>query len=192
MLARVICANMLHMSLVNEYIKGLGSMKYVLNHPYRFTHWQIAYMCAFMQALVVITVEITCMLIVLTSYDPLDTVFNFVGLTVITEFDNYCFESIQTEPLKLLTGEELAERVLPVYHTTSIHCAEDIMSGVIGKEDKELPMRIRWQDRTIGNLIMYIFYKSMRIFFVSFYFYFMPFASIIVSVLLPNWFDKLP
>jgi len=66
------------------------------------------------------------------------------------------------------------------------------MSGVIGKDGNELPMRVRWQDRTIGNLIMYIFYKSMRIFFVSFYFYFMPFASIIVSVLLPNWFDKLP
>lgn len=47
MLARVICANMLHMSLVNEYVKGLNSMKYVLNHAYRFTHWQIAYLMAF-------------------------------------------------------------------------------------------------------------------------------------------------
>ena len=39
MLARVICSNMLHMSLVNEYVKGLNSMKYILNHAYRFTNW---------------------------------------------------------------------------------------------------------------------------------------------------------
>lgn len=94
MLARIICANMLHMSLIPECIKGLTSMKYILNHSYRFTHWQIAFCVAFAQSLVVLSVEITCMLIVLTSYDPLSTVFNFVGLAVITDFDNFSYESM--------------------------------------------------------------------------------------------------
>jgi len=118
-------------------------MKYVLNHPYRFVHWQLAFTTAFMQSSIVLLVEVTCMLIVLTSYDPLTTVLNFVGLTVITEFDNYSFDSIQEEPLKDLTGDELAGVVLPIMHTSSTLCNDQIMSGVIAK-DKELPMKIRW------------------------------------------------
>ena len=143
MLARVICSNMLHMSLVNEYVKGLRCMKYILNHAYRFTNWQIAYLMSFFQSLVVITTETTCMLVVLTSYDPLSTVFNFVALAVITDFDNFSFESIQSEPLKKLTGEEMAERVLQVCHTTSVYCNHDEMSIATGKKDELMPMRIK-------------------------------------------------
>ena len=50
---------------------------------------------------------------------------NFVALAVITEFDNYSFDSIQTEPLKLLTGEDMESRVLGVAHTTSVYCKDD-------------------------------------------------------------------
>jgi hypothetical protein len=91
-----------------------------------------------------------------------------------------------------LLGEEIAERLLPVYHTTSIYCKPDLLSISIGKDGNVLPMRILLKDRTIGNVLAYIFYKTVRTFFVGFFFYFMPFASIIVSVLLPNLFDNLP
>ena len=130
------------------------------------------------------------MLVVLTSYDPFDTVLNFVALAVITEFDNYSYESIQSEPLKKLTEGDI-EGVLPVCHTSSVLCEEENMSGAIGKDGTELKTRIKFTDRTVGNMIAYSFYKVMRVIYISFYFYFMPFTSIICSVLIPNWFDKL-
>ena len=46
MLARILCANMLHMSMLGEFKKGLDSMKYSLNHSYRFQHWYIAFIAA--------------------------------------------------------------------------------------------------------------------------------------------------
>lgn len=94
MVSRLICAYMLHMSLLNEFKKGLNGMKYSLTHHYRFVHWQIAYLCSVMQSVVVIGVESLCMIIVITSETPINTVFNFVALTVIVDFDNYSFESI--------------------------------------------------------------------------------------------------
>ena len=36
MIARIVCANMLHLSMLDEFKRGLDSMKYVLSHYYRF------------------------------------------------------------------------------------------------------------------------------------------------------------
>jgi len=74
------------------------------------------------QGFVVVFTEIICMLIVITSTDPLSTVMNFVALTVITDFDKFSFDSIQAEPLKLLADSEL--KVLMIYRTTSGYCSK--------------------------------------------------------------------
>lgn len=79
------------------------------------------------QAFIVVITEIICMLIVITSTDPFGTVMNFVALNVITDFDNFSFDSIQSEPLKLLAGPEL--EVLKIYRTTSNYCNRTSMTN---------------------------------------------------------------
>lgn len=131
MIARIICANILHMSMLPEFAKALRSIKYVCNHSYRFQHWQIAFIAGLCQASAVIITEIVCMLVVITSTDPEGTVFNFVALNVITQFDDFSFDSIQEEPLKGLSEAELG--VLKIDRTTSTYCSEELMTDAFDK-----------------------------------------------------------
>ena len=45
------------------------------------------------------SVEFVNMIILLTNDNIVDTLMNFLALTVITEFDDYYFSTIQNEPL---------------------------------------------------------------------------------------------
>jgi hypothetical protein len=42
-LARFICGSMLHLSLLDEVSNGLNSMKFALNHPYKFMSYNLAF-----------------------------------------------------------------------------------------------------------------------------------------------------
>jgi len=50
-------------------------------------------------------------------------------------------------------------------------------------EKIEVPklMRVAFKERTCQNKTLYLVYRCYRVFFISFWFYFLPFAAIIVS-----------
>ena len=66
--------------------------------------------------------------IILTSFAPLATVFNFIALAVIADFDNFVFESMSNEYFKKLLEEEVVERNFRIEHTTSKRCPKDDLS----------------------------------------------------------------
>jgi hypothetical protein len=69
MLARFICAIVLHMKLQNELLTGLANMKLVLNHKYRFENPGIAFAAGFLQAFSIFMLETINFLVILQSYD---------------------------------------------------------------------------------------------------------------------------
>ena len=68
--------------------------------------------------------ELVCIFIVVTSTDPELTIFNFVALNVITDFDNFCFDSLQSEILKKLLEKE---GLLKIRRTTSVYCDPKVL-----------------------------------------------------------------
>ena len=59
------------------------------------------------------------------------------------------------------------------------------MSIVEDENGDVLPLKMTFKERTCGNKCAYIQYKCLRAFFVSVYFYFLPFTTILLTCLIP-------
>ena len=105
---RFICATVLHLALLDETNRGLEHMKYALNHSYDFEDYRMAWVYSFLQCLITILVEFNNMMVILYSISPVAMGENFLALAIIADFDNFVFEAISHEPLKLLLEEETA------------------------------------------------------------------------------------
>ena len=59
------------------------------------------------------------------------------------------------------------------------------MSTVRDEDGVLRPLRVEWSSREPANRGMYCCYKCMRTFYVSVYFYFMPFTTIMLTCIIP-------
>ena len=57
-------------------------------------------------------VEIVNIEIILTSLNPCDIVYNFIALDIITNFDNYVYDSLRGESMKKLIQESVTQKIL--------------------------------------------------------------------------------
>lgn len=188
MFARFICTVILHLSLTDEVTNGLKMMKYACNHPYRFNLFEIAWMCGFMQMTSSLGVELSNIGVILAANDTISIVFNFIAVAIIAEFDNYVFHSMKSESFKQIIEPRFTKKALPVCHTTSKKCQSDEMSNQIDPETGELrPLKIFFNSRTMFNKVLFVIYKWMRCFYVSVFYYFLPFLTIILSTMLPTF-----
>lgn len=183
--ARFICATILHLSLIEEVNSALMNMKYVLNHHYIFQRPNLAFMISYMHFFVTTSTELCNICIIITSLYPVSIVLNFIAIAIIAEFDNYVYGSMRNEYCKKLIEKNIAEKVLIVHHTTSKRCADDELSDVKDEDGNYRKLKIKFSDRSCGSKCMFSLYKICRIYFVSFYFYFLPFTSVMLSILVP-------
>lgn len=183
MFARFICTIILHLALLDEVRRSINNIKYSINHPYMFHSWPIAYMVGYMQASATILVESISIIVICLQEAPMAIVFNFIALSVIADFDDYIYESF-ADCLKELISYE-GEPILVIRHTTSKRCNKDELSIVKDEHGRLRPLRVNFSDRDFLGKICFIIYKMLRTFYVSFYFYFMPFLVIVISVSMP-------
>ena len=90
-ICRFFCAIFLHINLSDELAQGFNIMKYAMNHPWKFNSWKSALFVGFCQMVILSSVELVNMLFLLTNGSIVDTLMNFLALTVITEFDDFYF-----------------------------------------------------------------------------------------------------
>lgn len=185
MFCRFICGTILHLSLLDEVTTGMANMKFALNHSYLFQSYIMAWVVGFLQAVIVMAVEIVNIEIILTSENPVDIVYNFIALAVIAEFDDFVYAALRNEPMKILVKPEVTENVLIINHTTSKKCRDREVSSVEDFDDELRPLRVSFKDRSTCNKCLYVQYKCLRTFYVSVYFYFLPFTTIMLSCLIP-------
>jgi len=112
-------------------------------------------------------------------------VYNFVVLGIIAEFDDFVYSSLRNESMKLLIEAEVTERVLIVHHTTSKKCKDNELSTIKDDDGEFRPLKVTFMKRDCCNKCLYLVYKCIRTFYVSVYFYFMPFTCIMLSCLIP-------
>ena len=161
-------------------------MKYACNHPYKFSNWKLAFATAWCHASIVFLIEIANILIICVAFYPIAIVFNFVAVAVITEFDNYVYDALRNEPLtKLLEESEINEKIFVKHHTTSKRCGKHELSTVNDEHGNKRLLRISFGSRTCANKCLFTIYRLYRSFFVSMYFYFMPFICIMFSIIIP-------
>lgn len=136
-----------------------------------------------------IGVEFSNIGVIIAANDTISIVFNFIAVAVIADFDNYVFDSLKNESFKQLLEARFTTNAFPICHTTSKKCKPDELSKVKytdpQRQDEFRPLNITMAQRTCGNKILYLVYRFLRTFYVSTFYYFLPFLSVIGSIMFP-------
>jgi hypothetical protein len=204
--ARFVCGIVLHMALQDELKQGLDNMKYSLNHTWRFENYKIAWLSGFLQATIIYIVESVNFLAILTSFTVLDIVMNFLALVVISEFDDFFYEALRNEPLQDLITDPAFEELLMIERTTSRRAKADIPEHELTpdaldinenemeemKTKIDIPTHIHqdFKKRSCFGMFGMSIYRIYRIFYVSVWFYFLPFLSLLGSYYVPYFMQK--
>ena len=195
MLARFVCCIILHLSVIDEVEAGQEMMKYSVNHSDDFVFYQLAFASGWLQSNICYQTEWACIFIILISEAPIAVVSNFVSLAIITQFDDFIYESLKNEVLKKLYQEDIRETLVIRRHTSSHRCPPEELvlpdawyAGNMQPEDMTKPLRLEFQKRSACNKFLYILYRAQKVYYLSSYFYFFPFISITLSIGLPLLF----
>ena len=140
----------------------------------------------FLQSIITVSVESVSMFIILQSTTTQDIVFNFIAVAIISDFDNFVFNSLRNEKLKDLVKEETSENLLLISFTSSPK-AKSFKDGgeasdQVDENGEPVCLKIDfWADRSCFNKTLFLVYRIIRSFFVGIYFYFYPPMSIILT-----------
>jgi hypothetical protein len=121
----------------------------------------------------------------LTSFHGIGLVGNFIALQVIGQFGTYFYASLASDPLVGLVTDEVTSNLLVVRHTTSKRCKPHEMTDVLDEKGEPRPMLVRFRDRQCSNKCGFVMYKLCRIFYITYYYYFMPLILLFLSLNLP-------
>ena len=110
---------------------------------------------AIMQFMGAFFTEIINILVICSLPTIMEIIMNFIALGAISEIDNYYLASLSICPLKCALDE-------PLIVTRK------------GREMKERPCK---------PMLVHVIYRALRVFQVSFYYYFTPFLAVIFTYL---------
>ena len=207
-ISRFICGIFLHMSQEDEIKAAFKMMKYSINHPWKFEYWFIAFMANFAQVSILILVECICLALLLLQESVLDVLMNFLALTIITELDDYLFQTIYENPIsklisdgeaKICGREVTLEQIIKIETTTSKQARFRIEGNRLG-DKKDFPIErdatkfsnsvppsfiyISPWSRSWLNMFSRFLYSVLRCLYVSVMFYFYPWITLFLSYLM--------
>ncbi len=137
--ARFICAVVLHMALQDEIKQGLDIMKYTLNHTWRFENWHLAFLCGLLQTIVIGLVEIVNFIAIMSSGTVVNVVMNFLALVVISEFDDFFYQALGEDDCKIYLSDPAFGEVVKIERTTSSRAKQDLPDHLLTKEAINIP-----------------------------------------------------
>ena len=163
MAARFICTILMHLQVESDIRQGLRMMKYVLNHRGDFSGPFNAFSIGWLQMTGGLLAEISCILYLSSINTPMDVIIRFIAMGSIAKVDDFYASALPDE--NKIKGK-LAGKGLPKPMTVKFH-RRDLQGG------NDLPNKCSYY---LGRLV----FKTYRIFYASFVFYFMPYLILIV------------
>ena len=130
-------------------------MKYLANHNESFSGTMGPFQIAIMQFIGAFFTEIINILVICSCPTIMDVIMNFIALGAISEIDNYYLASLSVCPLKEALGEPL----------------------IVTRKNSQI------KHRPCKPMFVHIIYRTLRVFQVSFYYYFTPFLAVILTYL---------
>ena len=139
-------------------------MKYAMNHQWRFRKWYAAFFIGFAQMFVTMWVEIVNLAVLLTNNTCLDIIMNFLALVIISEFDDYFFNSLRREPIQDLIAQGEMEiqgsviklrNILRIQTTTSSRACHPVEGNKIQNGDDET-QEVKFSSNHHENLFQHL------------------------------------
>ena len=89
-------------------------MKYAVNHRWKFVDYKIAFLSGFLQALTVVVVESVNFMAILTNFEIIEIVMDFLALIVIAEFDDFFFDTVSEYDITEVIDNKIYESFLVI------------------------------------------------------------------------------
>lgn len=168
--ARFICTILMHLQVESDMRSGLRMMKYVTNHPFDFSNPGSAFTVALMQTMGGFAAELCCILFLGSINKAIDVIIKFVALASIARVDDIYATALPQD------GNKIKKKSKPMMIT--IHKRDwDLFESeghLPGRNNKEMS-KVGFS-RKIGRFI----FKTLRILYSSFIFYFLPYATLFI------------
>jgi hypothetical protein len=156
-LAKFICSCALHLMLYPFVERSMSHMRYVNNHPKKFTHPNVAFAIAFSSFIINILAELINVYLLTYQHNVEHCIIHFVALEVIVEIPHILVGSLGASKLK--------SRIFANTHSLKVTNR--------GRD-------ITFKSRSCCNKISRVLYRFNRCIFVSFIFYGQPFYVMLI------------
>ena len=160
--ARFVCSILMHLQVEGDMRQGLVMMKYVTNHAKDFSNPIYAFLVALMQTLGGIGSEFFCILFLCSLTDPILILIRFIAFASIGKIDNFYASA--------LPGEHKLQRD----------------SDPLKINTRRADMKEKEGGRQCSGAIARFIYKTVRIGYASFFFYFLPYLALFLPQMLTS------
>ena len=143
-------------------------MKYINNHPQEFSAPILAFWISFLQFFTGFATELCCMIFLSSLDNAIDVIIRFIALGSIAKVDNFFADALSS----------CSSFKLPIKGFKATHCTRDT--------SKDASQAKKDQCKNNGHRhcgFLFILYKMVRLFYICFVFYFMPYISIFLPFL---------
>ena len=154
--ARFVCTILMHLQVEGDLRQGLQMMKYVTNHASEFSAARSAFVVALMQSLAGLMTEIACIVYLGSVNSPMDVIIRFVALASVAKVDDFYAGALPD-------GNRIKNKSRPM--KIKVHRRDMIIRAEKGEVD-------------FSYYLSRFVYKTLRLSYASFIFYFMPYVSI--------------
>lgn len=156
--ARFVCSILMHLQVEADLRQGISMMKFAGNHPKEFNNPWVAFIIGFMQSMGGLAAEVLCLFYLTNITNTMDTVIKFMALASIAKVDDMYAGA--------LAGDYcLKKKVSLEWKVTK--------RSLRGKDDH----------KSCSFYVMRFIFKSIRLFYCSYVFYFMPFTCVVIPYL---------
>ena len=157
------CAIALHFCLYPEVAKGMNLMKFANNQHAMFVEGgsEISYVIGLVQVIMALTAEAINLHMLSLQHTIQHCIMHFVALEIIMEVSNLYFESLMNNKLKVI-----------MHHPPKL---------------EKRGVDIQFNERSLFHKAARMIYKFIRCIYVSFVFYFVPFAVLYLQwIMVPD------
>jgi len=188
-------------------------MKYSVNHHWKFISWRTGFIAGLMQVVSTMLLEVVNCVVISTEDNPTEIVMDFMALVVISDFGQFFYSAFRTSVnWKDIITDEIYKEML-IIQTTTARGAEHKIDGnkiklqyceAYASEDPKTKKNSAGQEIEIVqvpytyikipfdqraevtcNRFCFVIYKVFRVFYLSVWFYFLPFTVIVVPYHIP-------
>ena len=133
-------------------------MKYLLNHRNDFSNPLYAFLVAFLQALTGLAAEVFCIMFLCSLQDVISIIWRYVAYGFIARVDNVYAATLDPEH--------------------KMHGETDPL--VVKRRRRDIAKADSDYKRNLPNKIGRVIYKTMRVLYTSFIFYFLPYLALFI------------
>ena len=174
--SRFIATILMHLTVEGDIRQGLVMMKYVSNHPFEFISPTSAFLVALMQFVGGLMAELACILYLGKFDSPFLILIQFIALASIARVDDIVFGSLSAN-LKIT---QPSQRLEVLVHKRDWENLDGTISPEFASEIYQRKIERTKSSNGCGRRLARIVFKTLRVFYVSWNFYFMPYSALFV------------